>query len=71
MPEITDVKKLVEHYKLMYNRTTPYEMGTRNYTNNEKETVSHPEENVGWTEYRTLRAQIDAPVVVEEVIPEE
>jgi hypothetical protein len=52
----------------MYNRTTPYEMGTRNYSNNDTKTVSHPEENIGWKDYRTLREQIDSPLAEEKII---
>lgn len=62
MPEITEIKKLIETYKLMHNRTTPYQMGTRNYSKNDTGTIDHPEENIGWKDYVTLRDQVDKKV---------
>jgi hypothetical protein len=62
MPDITEVKKLIETYKLMHNRTTPYQMGTRNYSKNDSKAIDHPEENIGWKEYITLREQVDKKV---------
>lgn len=34
MPDISSQKKIVEHFKLKYDRSTPYDMGTRSYISN-------------------------------------
>ena len=43
-------------------------MGTRNYSKNDTQAIEHPEENIGWKDYVTLREQVDKKV---EVIHEE
>lgn len=50
MPDISPQKKIIEHFKLRYDRTTPYEMGTRGYISNSEKKLKK-KGGKGWVDY--------------------
>lgn len=52
MPEITEFKEMFEGFRLRYDRTTPYEKGTRDYMTNNKKALKKIKKNKGWKNYQ-------------------
>ena len=55
MPEITEFKEMFDSCRLKFDRTTPYEMGTRDYATNTVDHLKTINENKGWVNYKKKR----------------
>jgi len=57
MPDITAQRQLIESFKLKYDRSTPYEMGTRDYIGNMIEKRGNKQQSKGWVEYDSTKVK--------------